>query len=125
MKNLHAHTIAAEELYDLSMLEEMDDTEYLLEMLSVLIREAPKDIKGMTEAFDKNDLSVVCQKAHKLKSSAGIIQAQKLTGLLDDIEAIGKKGVASAELLSLVETAISEYNLIEASLKNYITDLVS
>jgi HPt (histidine-containing phosphotransfer) domain-containing protein len=121
MENLHLNT--TNQLYNLSMLEAMDDTEYMVEMLNVLLSEAPKDIKGMMEACEKGEATIVYQKAHKLKSSAGIIQAQKLTPVLEEIEAIGKKGTVNTELHSLIDTAITEYSLIETALKNYINEL--
>lgn len=120
MKNLQ--NTATEELYDLSMLEEMDDTEYLLDMLGSLLNDAPADFNDLKTAFTKNDLTVVCQKAHKLKNSAGIIQAEALMHLLQQIEAAGKAG-AVTELSLLINEASTLYNTIEASLKNYITEL--
>jgi HPt (histidine-containing phosphotransfer) domain-containing protein len=119
LKNYSTHG----ELYDLSMLESLGDAECMVEMLTVLLNEAPADIKGMKEAYESGKADIVCQKAHKLKGSTGIIQAQKLTPILEEIEAIGKKGNINTQLHSLIDTAVTEYNLIEAALKNYINEL--
>ena len=113
----------AEALFDLSMLEEMDDTEYLLDVLSLLLKETPKDITEMKDALRSGNLDIVCKKAHKLKSSAGVIQAEKLTALLDDIETVGKKGDNANELTALVENAMVEYNCIEKELNVYVEKL--
>lgn len=112
-----------EALYDLSMLEEMDDTAYLLEMLSIFLRESPKDILEMREALLGGNIGAVCKKAHKLKGSAGIIQAQKLKMILEDIEAAEKKGIADHNLTLLVENAGKEFDDIEKALKTYIKTL--
>lgn len=120
MKNLQETT--TQEMYDLSMLEEMDDTEYLLDMLQSLLNDSPDDLNALKTAFTKNDLTVVCQKAHKLKNSAGIIQAESLMQLLQQIEAAGKTG-AITELPALIDEASTLYSNIEASLKNYISEL--
>lgn len=114
---------AAEILYDLSMLEEMDDTDYLRELLTILLMEMPKDLKEMKEALTAGRIEIVCKKAHKLKSSAGVIQAKKITILLENIETIGKKGVTGKDLSFLVENAAQEYNCIEKGLKIYMEDL--
>ena len=105
------------------MLEEMDDNEYLLEMLTAVLDEVPKDIKIMQQALEVGNFDVVCKTAHKLKSSTGVIQAEKLTALLADIERHGKKTVMSVELINLVENAAQQYNQIGKSLQQYVTGL--
>ena len=114
---------ASEELYDLSMLEEMDDNEYVLEMLNILLSEASEDLKEMRKAMQGGKIDVVCQTAHKLKTSAGIIQAGKLNTLLEQIETIGKKGPEGKELAYLVESAAHQYLQIEKKLKIYMAAL--
>ncbi|MCW3093956.1 MAG: HPt (Histidine-containing phosphotransfer) protein [Ferruginibacter sp.] len=123
-KNTSAYTTGTDEaLYDLSILVEMDDDEYLLEMLSILLTDVPKDLKEMKKAVQAGKPAMVCQAAHKLKGSAGIIQATKLTELLVDIEAIGKDGVINKDLACLVDNAANEYSSIEKKLKIYVQEL--
>lgn len=123
MQNSPIQTNPTADLYDLSMLEEMDDTEYLLDMLTTLLHEAPKDIKEMQLALVAGKIDIVCKQAHKLKSSAGIIQAEKLIALLEDIEAIGKKDANGNELISHIENAAQQYNRIEKALQIYVNEL--
>ena len=128
MKNTEEYTqafpiAAAEELYDLSMLEEMDDNEYVLELLTILLQDTPVELKEMKEAVRAGKADIVCQKAHKLKSSAGIIQADKLNALLADIETMGKKGSVNNELICQVENAVNQYYRIEKALKIYVQGL--
>jgi HPt (histidine-containing phosphotransfer) domain-containing protein len=128
MKNPETHTQTISlstpgNLYDLSMLEEMDDTEYLLEILEILLGEASKDLKEMKEAIQGGYIDIACKKAHKLKSSAGVIQAEKFAAMLTDIETIAKKGLINNELICLVEYATNEYSNIERSLKIYVDGL--
>ena len=128
MKNTDSNhstlTVAiAEPLYDLSMLEEMDDTEYLLEMLAAVLHEVPKDLTEMQQALKAGDTDILCKTAHKLKSSAGVIQAEKLITLLENIEALGKKSGITNELTSLVENVAQQYAHIEKALKNYTAAL--
>ncbi len=108
------------DLYDLSMLEELEDNEYMMEIIGAVLSESPKDINEMKEALHAGKTDIICQKAHKLKSSAGVIQAERLTGLLADIEKCGKNGLVTEQLSSLVDDVIFEYNRIEISLKIYI-----
>jgi HPt (histidine-containing phosphotransfer) domain-containing protein len=124
MENSETHTITTTEgLYDLSMLEEMDDTDYLLEVITLVLQDTPKDIKEMKEALQSGTIDIVCKKAHKLKSSAGVIQAEKLTTLLSSIELTGKNGGSVTVLTELLKDTIEEYCLIEMGLKIYIQSL--
>ncbi len=119
----HTHTIpiaSAADLYDLSMLEEMDDHEYLLEILTIFLSETSGDFKEMKHALQQGRVECVCKKAHKIKGSASVIQAAKLAMLVADIENMGKKGPINEELISLVEKASQEYSSIEKELKIYI-----
>jgi HPt (histidine-containing phosphotransfer) domain-containing protein len=112
-----------EELYDLSMLEEMDDNEYVLEMLNILLLEASQELKEMKVALLAGKADIVSQTAHKLKSSAGIIHAAKFNTLLDEIETLAKNGGMCKELSWLVETAVHQYQRIEKELKVYVEEL--
>ena len=113
----------AEELYDLSMLEEMDDNEYVLEMLNILLLEASQELKEMKQALLAGKTDIVSQTAHKLKSSAGIIQATKFNAVLDEIETLTKNAGMCKELSWLVETAVHQYQQIEKELKIYVEEL--
>ena len=120
---IHTQTItlsAVNPLYDLSTLEEMDDTEYLLEILTILLSENAGDFKDMKQALQQGRTEIVCKKAHKLKGSAGVIQAEKLAAILTDIETLGKKGIINEELATLIEKAANEYSSIEKELKIYV-----
>jgi len=124
----YAHTnveaeAAEEKLYDLKMLEEMDDVDYLLEITSIFLTETPKEIKEMLLAAMANKASIVGGKAHKLKSSAGLVEAHKLTRILMQIEAEAKTDNSGTNLLKLAEAANEEYKKIEVSLKEYLKAL--
>lgn len=107
-------------LYDLGMLEEMDDNEYMQEVLTIWLMESPKDIKDIQEALQLGKVDAACKKAHKLKGSAVVIQAENLKAMLEHIEQRGKNGAPVEELQGLVEEAAKEYNSIESSLKRYM-----
>ncbi len=111
------------ELFDLSMLEEIGDTKYLLEVLATLMKEMPEDIREMQQALHAGNIDVVCRQAHKIKSSSGIIQAEKLTAIMEDIEVLGKKGATVNQLLCFIDNAAQEYSSIEIGLKIYAKEL--
>lgn len=116
-------TSGTEELYDLSMLEEMEDNEYMAEVLNIFLKETPEELKEMNQALNKGNNDIIATKAHKIKGSAGVIQANKLIELLIKIETIAKKGIQSSELKSLVDNTRLLYSNIELSLQKHLKAL--
>ena len=98
----------------------LNDNEYLLEILTILLSETTSDFKEMKHALQQGRVETVYKKAHKIKGSASVIQAEKLAMLVTDIENMGKKGAINEELISLVEKASQEYSSIEKELKIYV-----
>ena len=119
----HTELLTASPLYDLGMVEEMDDTEYLVEVVSLFIEGTPKELKEMRDALRAGNTEIIYKTAHKLKSSAGVIQANALTEVLNGIEAIAKSGTLNAELDSLIENAMCQYKDIEQALKKHLKEL--
>lgn len=117
--NKEIHAPEAESLYDLSMLEEMDDSEYVCEILKIFLRDTPVDLKALKDAANKSNTEAIVQKAHKIKGSAGIIQAEKMCLLLKEIENTAKAGVTS-NITSLIDNTQKLYNKIELDLKIYM-----
>lgn len=112
--------LSEEKLYDLNMLEAMDDNDYLMEILSIFLDETPVELKEMQKAASSKKASIVSGKAHKLKSSSGLLEANKLTKILEQIEGMSKSENTGVELINLVDAAQHEYKKIENSLKDYI-----
>ncbi|MEO5983987.1 MAG: Hpt domain-containing protein [Ferruginibacter sp.] len=109
-----------ENLYDLSMLEEMDDNEYMVEMLTIYLTETPRELKEIREALASGKTEIIGKKAHKLKNSAGVLQANNLIQLLTEIEAIAKSGKVNEELIALVADVHREHKNIEYGLKKHL-----
>ena len=113
---LAAHS-TGENLYDLSMLEEMDDNEYMVEMLTIYLTETPGELKEIREALTTGRTEIISKKAHKLKNSAGVLQANNLIQMLTEIEAIAKSGKVNEELVVLIADVHREHKNIEYGLK--------
>ena len=105
-----------EKLYDLSMLYDMDDNEYVAQILTIFLRDVPKDLREMKDGLSAGKINQVYSAAHKLKSSAGVIQAYRLSMLLEQIESISRAGKLTSELANHIEEARCEYNKIQPPL---------
>jgi HPt (histidine-containing phosphotransfer) domain-containing protein/FixJ family two-component response regulator len=113
-----------EKMYDLQMLEQMDDNDYLLEILSIFLDETPRELKEMHKAALSNKLSIVSAKAHKLKSSSGLLEANKLTKILAQLEQDVRSESVCSEIVKLVEAAQCEYKKIENALQAHVKNIL-
>ena len=79
------------ELYNLSHLYEMEDQEYFCEVLQLFLATTPVLLNEIHEATLYENWEEVYRKAHKLKSSLGILQMNLMLGLISTIELQAKE----------------------------------
>ena len=84
-----------EKLYNLSLLEELDDKRYVYDMILFFLEGSTGDINGLALLVEKQDWEALYKAAHKVKGAAGMMQSTKLTQLLGTIEfnARERKGI--------------------------------
>ncbi|MGC4036101.1 MAG: Hpt domain-containing protein [Chitinophagaceae bacterium] len=111
------NTTSAEKLFDLSILEAMDDDEYTREMISTYISDTPAELKKMQAALNQSSTTDLAKTAHKLKSSTAVFQSDKLVALLEKIEALAKQGGELINLKNVFEDINKQYRILEAGLK--------
>ncbi|MDB5200076.1 MAG: integral rane sensor hybrid histidine kinase [Chitinophagaceae bacterium] len=106
-------------LFDLSLLEEMDDNEYLSDVLDIFLANTPNELNELQRACASNHFNTIYKMAHKLKSSTGLLKA---TGLLDVLIKIEENAKAEKPegLVKLAEEANKEYKKIETKLQEYL-----
>jgi PAS domain S-box-containing protein len=108
-----------ENLFDLSLLEEMNDNEYLLEMLTIFLSNTPIELNELNRACLASQFDAVYKMAHKLKGSTGVFQANFLSDVLEKIENTARAGKNDG-LPMLVGLANEEYKKIEIPLKEHL-----
>jgi len=113
-----------ENLYDLSQIEMMDDAGYTIEVLTLFFYNSPGELSELRKACLSQNFEVVKKVAHKLKGSAGIVQASGLIKILLKLEEFGKAGISDG-LTVLAEQAQEEYRKIEAPLKDYVKKIAA
>ena len=104
------------ELFDLSMLEELDDTEYLSQMIGIFLAMTPEELNGMKNQLNADEFENVYKTAHKLKSSTGLMKANKLFEALVTIEEAARNNNKN-ELAILIPGAYTAFHQLEAPLK--------
>jgi HPt (histidine-containing phosphotransfer) domain-containing protein len=104
------------EFFDLSMLEELEDNEYLSQMIEIFLNTTLLELNEMEKQLNADEFENVYKAAHKLKSSTGLMKANKLFDLLVNIEEAAtsksKKG-----LLHLIPDALGAFHQLENPLK--------
>jgi hypothetical protein len=101
----------------------MDDNKYVIEILKLFLNETPNELSSILEAARKVNHEVVVKKAHKLKSSVGLLQAADLLTSLANLEVEAKIIPASNNIINLTEEVFLEYKKIEGALQQDVLKL--
>jgi HPt (histidine-containing phosphotransfer) domain-containing protein len=108
--------IADQKMFDLSFLEEMNDKNFLIQVLGLYLEDTPKDLAEMKQALDDLEPGIIAKSAHKLKSSTGMLQATRLSSVLEQTETLAKSGKVTDELSDLVDDAHEEFSVLKLAL---------
>ena len=89
--------------YDLGLLRQMDDRQYLWDRLNIFILDTPGRISEMRAAAGQGDKEKVIYLASRIKRSARVLQAQVMLGLLEQVIAVGAAGEDVTGLVQMVQ----------------------
>ena len=106
-------------LYNLSLLEEMDDQEYIFEILTLFVTNTPNELFELEKACTSGQYGTAFKIAHKLKSSAGLLRADEFLKILTEIEEEAKKENSDA-LYRLAIFANEAHKKIESPLLQHL-----
>lgn len=109
--------------YDLALLEELEDPNYVLEVLGFFLENAPADFKELTVLVLENNRDALAKKAHKLKGASGMLKAEKLQGLLAEVELGAKKDKPMEELAVDVTEIQKLFSELEKALQKEVVKL--
>lgn len=114
----HPKKILHKKLYDLSLLEELDDNESLLEVLTLFLEKTPAEIKKLPILVKQENWPELNKLTHKIKGAIAILQANSLAELLGKIENdTNDSAVKNIEQIhNQVSLAINLYKELEAVL---------
>jgi CheY-like chemotaxis protein len=106
--------------FDLSMLQELDDNDYLSQMIEIFLSMTPVELVEMEKQTEAGELENVYKIAHKLKSSTGLIKANILLDVLVQIEHEAKNK-NKADLKNLIAEGFSAFSELENPLKQELS----
>jgi PAS domain S-box-containing protein len=110
-----------ESLFDLSLIEEMDDSDYLSSVVTTFLNKTPDDLQELKKAFASDQIDIVYKIAHKLKTSVGLFKAMSLFNILTRIEEQAKNE-KNEGLAKLIDLANIEYKKIKTPLQKLLRD---
>ncbi len=112
------------DLFDLSLLEEMEDNEYLSDIIGIFLANTPGELIQLEQACTASEFDTIQKKAHKLKGSAGLLQAERFHRVLIKMEGTAKAKKADG-IEVLVKELYEEYKMMEAPLQLHLTSIKS
>ncbi len=124
LPNMNTEKQSSENLFDLSLLQEMDDNEYTAEILSIYLKNSPGELEDLRKACAAIAFDNVYKAAHKIKGSTGLIQANGLLKILVKIEEFAKAEISEG-LNVLADQANEEYKKLAIPLKDYLKSISS
>ena len=105
-------------MYNLSLLEEVGDDEYMQDILNTFLTSLPGQLTHLQDASLKKDYDNLFFHAHKLKGSCGMLQASPL---IDKLSLIQKLAREKSDATGAVEEVAELFEELLQQLKKEIT----
>lgn len=107
--------IREEILFDTVLLDEMGSQNSTIKVLEFYLDESPKYLLDFKKLMFERDISGIIEKAHKLKSSLGMLKAELLVSLLNQVE-VAAKELNFDKLQELFDLLKEKLQLLDAQL---------
>ena len=116
--------LSNQKLFDLSILEEMDDNEYISEIINIYLKNCPGELAELRHACVAKQYDFVFKMAHKIKGSTSLLKSDNLLRVLGKMEEFAKAEISEG-LEKLSEQANEEFNKLSVQLKDYLKTISS
>lgn len=107
--------IREEILFETVLLDEMGSQNSTIKVLEFYLDESPKYLLDFKKLMFERDISGIIEKAHKLKSSLGMLKAELLVSLLNQVE-VAAKELNFDKLQELFDLLKEKLQLLDAQL---------
>jgi PAS domain S-box-containing protein len=104
-------------LYDLSLLEELDDKESLLDVISLFLENTPVEVMSLPALAQDRNWTELFKLAHKIKGAVAILQATAIAQLLGSIELNAKEEKNLDQIADQVAALVPMFDEMRASLE--------
>lgn len=103
--------------YSLDFISVKKKPAVISQVLGIILEETPAALQAIKDAVYNEDWQIAQDKAHKLKSSLGLLQAHELLKLLDFIEVNAMNRTDLDSLPACAESLIEKFNLLKPMLE--------
>lgn len=112
-KQMEQEEMSTEKLYDLAYLHEMDDNDYLIEMIELFFETTSEILEEIHDNVKKKNWEEAGKLAHKLKSSLGPLQVTKMITIATAIELNAKHKNNTEEIIYQAKELQNQYTLLK------------
>lgn len=112
-----------EALFDLSLIRELDDDKYLIEVIEFFLDNTPTDFKELAPLAANKDWDALYKKAHKIKGAAGMLQSTKLAAILAAIESNARHIANTEKIPELVKEAAGLFTALQKALRKELDQI--
>jgi PAS domain S-box-containing protein len=113
------------ELYNLSHLYEMEDNEYFCEILQLFLDTTPAALEEIKEATLYENWELVYKKAHKMKSSLGILQMNSMLEMVAAVELAAKQEKETELIPDKLKQVTELYGLVRPIIETELNNAKS
>ena len=111
---------SAPEAYDLSTLYQMEDADIIKSIHDLFEELVPANLQELKQSAKEQRWDDINFKAHKLKSSLGVIQIKSVYDHLCSIELLAKQKQEPERILTMIEESIITYNTLAPLIRSNI-----
>lgn len=106
-------------LYDIKklMIKCGDNTDFLVQMLSLFISDVPQSMQKIREAYQDDDLSTVKYMAHRIRPALLNMSIESVKDESYKLESLAAEGIRTAEMEQIIEKMSTVINAVTARLK--------
>jgi PAS domain S-box-containing protein len=112
-KQMEREQMSKEKLYNLEYLLELDDNDYLIEMIELFFETTSQMLEEIRESVKEKNWDVVAGTAHKIKSSLGPLQITKMIAIASAMEENAKQKINLDELSYQSKELHNYYNIVK------------
>ncbi len=109
-------TMNGEKLYDLSLLEGLDDKESLLDVLNLFLENTPNQINELLALGATDQYDDIYKLAHKLKGTLAMLQASRISEILSRIETDARERTTTDMLQDKITEVCRLFDLMKTQL---------
>ena len=117
-KNNNDDNGSSQQPYNLENISIKKKKDVIAHVLNIFLTDTPPTLQQVKEHILHENWDETYAKAHKLKSSIGLLQMNELLHTITLIEQNAKNREDLDDLPALIDTAIEQYNLIQPMLQS-------